>query len=196
VTPLSRAFVRVARIYESRGIRLVLERFNNDIVRNTYHWSCRQLFDHLLSADIHILATHLHQGMLALGGTETWNTMNILTNMQRLRYHLGANCGIFIDDCVANQDKMGYYGPLQKEGLCAPTIAVGITCSSGDISPSDKNRIERFVITSDCHFLYFDFSTLMLNDGMLSNPKLWQTKLIEKDCLFEELMLFYTCHCF
>ena len=142
-TPLSRAFIRVANLYESRGYRLVLERFTNDIVRNTYHWSCRQLFDHLLAADIHLLPTHLHQGMLSLGGTETWNTINILTNMQRLKYHLGANCGIFIDDPVANQDKFNYYDPLQKEGLCAPTISVSISHSSGDISKSDHDKIKR-----------------------------------------------------
>lgn len=140
-TPLTRAFVRVADIYKARNIKLVLQKFTNDIVRNKYHWTCRELFDHLLAADIHLLPTHLHQGMLALGGTDTWNTINILQNLERLRYHLGSNCGKYIDDPVASQDKMAYYAPLEREGLCAPTLAVDI--SAGDVSAHDFAEIRR-----------------------------------------------------
>ena len=63
--------------------------------------------------------------------------------MQRLKYQLGVNCGIFIEDPVANQEKFNDYDSLQKEGLCAPTISVSVSHSSGDISKSDHDKMKR-----------------------------------------------------
>jgi hypothetical protein len=139
-TPLKRAYINVYKIYKRQGVELVLQTFTNDLVRNKYHWSCTQLFDYLVSADIHLLPTHLHQGMLALGGSDTWNTLNILRNMERLRYHLGTPNGTYIDDSVGNQSKK-YYIALEKEGLCAPTLFVDIFCD--EVSANDVGNIER-----------------------------------------------------
>jgi hypothetical protein len=59
--PLTLAFTRAALFFEKRGITLVFR------LVSLSGWP---------SADIHILATHHHQGMLGLGGTDTWNTIN------------------------------------------------------------------------------------------------------------------------
>ena len=72
------------------------------MVKYKYHWTCHQLFDHLLAADIHIISTHLHQGMMAKGGGQgTWHMTNILNNMQRLKGHLGVPSGLYVDCPVA-----------------------------------------------------------------------------------------------
>ena len=142
-TPVFVAFARVIEHYRTKDIDVIVNTFSNDTVRNTYHWTCTELFDHLLGADIHIISTHLHQGMLGLGGFEvngTWNIPNILKNYERLRYHLGSPCGIYVDNPVMNQNKMGYYEPLQALGLCAPTTSVDI--SKAEISQADSQKIE------------------------------------------------------
>jgi hypothetical protein len=127
-TPLYIAYTAVAKHYrESRGVEIYLEEFTNDLVKYTYHWTCTELFNHLLASDIHILSTHLHQGMLRQGGLGTWNMVNILMNLRRLKPHLGVPSGVFTDCPVASQDKMGYYEALQPLGLCAPTLQIDIS---------------------------------------------------------------------
>ena len=127
-TPLSKAYARVARQYKSHhNIEITLKEFTNDMVKYEYHWTCHQLFDHLLAADIHIISTHLHQGLLAQGGKGTWNMLNILENIKRVKCHLGVPSGRYIDCPVSTQDKMLYYKVLQPLGLCAPTIQVDLS---------------------------------------------------------------------
>ena len=146
-TPLSVALDEVKVHYiESRGIKLAIRALTNDYVKNKLHWTCTELFTWLLSADIHLLPTHLHQGMMGLGGLEvdgTWNIPNILKNFERLRYHLGTPCGKYIDCPITTQNKMEYYRALQTVGLCAPTISVDI--SRETISPEDILKIIRLV---------------------------------------------------
>ena len=142
-TPLSVALGEVKKeILKSRGINIVYDTLTNDLVKYKHHWTCTELITWLLSADIHLLPTHLHQGMLGLGGLEgegSWNIPNILRNLERLRYHLGSPCGKFIDCPIATQNKMEYYRHLQTVGLCAPTISVDI--SATEISQEDLLRI-------------------------------------------------------
>jgi len=144
-TPLSVAFDEIKQHYrEARGIQVTVRILTNDLVRNRYHWTCTELFTWLLSADIHLLPTHLHQGMMGLGGLEvdgTWNIPNILKNFERLRYHLGTPCGKYVDCPIMTQNKMVYYQALQTVGLCAPTISVDI--SGETISPEDILKIIR-----------------------------------------------------
>ncbi len=80
-------------------------------------------------------------GRGGLEGDGTWNISNILTNMERLCYHLRAPCGRFVDDTEGNQNKMLYYDALQLLGLCAPTISVDI--SKTEISDNDLLKIRR-----------------------------------------------------
>ena len=140
-TPISEAFEIVSENFKSRGVKLVLHEFTNGIVKSKYHWTCRELFNALISADIHLLPTHLHQGMLALGGTDSYNITNILDNLERLRYHLGVPCGAHIGNPVATQHKMILYNHLAQDNLCAPTISVDITVKK--ILEEDVDKIKR-----------------------------------------------------
>jgi hypothetical protein len=138
--PLKSAVSRVISLYKARGIRVIFQKFNNDDVKTTYKWTCRDLINSLLEADIHLVTTHLHQGMLAMGGTGTFNIPEILSQLQRLRFHLGIPSGIYADDCIALQDKIILYDALAKDGLCAPTISVDITKSFVSIRDTIKIR--------------------------------------------------------
>jgi hypothetical protein len=108
--------------YKIRGITIMFIEFTNDLIRNVLKWNCTETFTSLLAADIHILPTHFHQGMLCKGGTDTWNMENIIQNIQRLRYHLGSPCGIHLDCPVFSQNKIMLYDRLFAAGLCLPTI--------------------------------------------------------------------------
>ena len=141
-TQLSTAYARVARQYKTHhNIDITFTEFTNDVVKYKYHWTCTELFNNLLSADIHIISTHLHQGMMAQGGLGTWNVPNILKNLRRVRTHLGIPSGRYIDCPVATQDKMRYYDALQPLNLCAPTIQVDISLEG--LLSSDMMKIEK-----------------------------------------------------
>jgi hypothetical protein len=137
---VSEAIKELAVSYRERGIHIIFEEFNNDLVRNGYKWNATQTFTALLSADIHILPTHFHQGMLAKGGTDTWNMTNISKNIERLRYHLGTPCGKHLDCPVWSQNKHRLYDHLEALDLCLPTIKVNINCDV--ISMEDEAKID------------------------------------------------------
>jgi len=140
-TPVTDAFTIVSENFKSRGVTLVLHEFTNSIVKYKYHWTCRELFNALIAADIHLLPTHLHQGMLALGGTDSYNITNILDNIERLRYHLGVPCGANTGNPVGTQHKMILYNLLAEDNLCAPTISVDISVK--EILQDDVDKIKR-----------------------------------------------------
>ena len=94
--------------YGRRGITIKFVEFSNDLVRNVLKWNCTETFTALLAADIHILPTHFHQGMLTKGGTDTWNMENIIMNIARMRYHLGSPCGMHLDCPVWSQNKKNF----------------------------------------------------------------------------------------
>ena len=137
---VTEAIQELAVDYSLRGIHILFEEFTNDSVRNEYKWNATQTFTALLSADIHILPTHFHQGMLAKGGTDTWNMSNIIKNIERLRYHLGTPCGKHLDCPVWSQNKRSLYDHLEALDLCLPTIKVNINCNV--ISTEDEAKID------------------------------------------------------
>jgi hypothetical protein len=142
VVPLTRAFTAVALRYREKGITVTVQKFYNDMVKYRYHWTCTELFNRLLAADIHLVPTHLHQGLLGQGGLGTWNMINILANLQRLKHHLGFPCGKYVDDPVGSQDKANIYKPLMELGLCAPT-SDEIDITTEDVSSKDLEIITR-----------------------------------------------------
>jgi len=77
--PLCRAFSRAKAFFLiEQNLTLDLVILNNDYVKYQLRWTCEELFQYLLSSDIHLLPTHLCQGMLATGGTDSYNSLNIL----------------------------------------------------------------------------------------------------------------------
>ena len=141
-SPVILAIERLISKYNRRGITILFENLTNDYVRNVLKLSCSELFTALLAADIHILPTHCHQGMLTKGGTDTWNMENILKNIARLRYHLGTPCGKKLVGCpVYSQNKAYLYSCLEALDLCLPTITLSIVNKS--ISEEDDQKLDK-----------------------------------------------------
>jgi hypothetical protein len=127
--------------YERRGITIVFIEFTNDLIRNVLRMNCTETFTALLAADIHILPTHFHQGMVAKGGTDTWNMENIIKNIARLRYHLGTPNGVHVDCPVWSQNKAKLYERLfALLDLCLPTITLSIV--ERKLSVEDEHKLD------------------------------------------------------
>ena len=139
VEPLELAVERLIIKYNSRNITIIFEKYTNDKVRNVLKWSPSDLFSALIAADIHVVSTHIHQGMLTKGGTGAWCMENILKNIPRLQYHLGVPNGIHINCPVWSQNKMHLYACLEALDLCIPTIYVKI--DNFRISEEDTAKI-------------------------------------------------------
>ena len=139
-SPVSLAVKRLMVKYSRRGIQILFTEFTNDLVRNVLRMNCTETFTALLAADIHILPTHFHQGMLAKGGTDTWNMENIIRNIARLRYHLGSPCGLKIDCPVWTQNKAFLYRCLEALDLCLPSITLSIVAKT--ISEEDERKLD------------------------------------------------------
>ena len=138
---LEKALQRLIIKYKSRNITILWEKYTNDYVRNILKWAPCDLFTALIAADIHVVSTHVHQGMLAKGGTGTWCMENILKSIPRLKYHLGIPNGIHVNCPVWSQNKMNLYTCLEALDLCIPTIYVkinGIAISEEDLAKIDK----------------------------------------------------------
>ena len=123
------AIDQLRKRYLLLGYTIQYKAFSNDDVRNVHGWNATELFTKLLSADIHLLPTHCHQGMISLGGTAvmgTWNIANILANYDRLRYHLGIPNGRHLRCPVFTQNKGMLYESLTRLGLCLPTATISI----------------------------------------------------------------------
>lgn len=118
---LEHAIIKVVNKYkEYYGLNVKVEKFTNDDVRNKLKWSINNLIDALLESDIHIVSTHVHQGNVSKD--DSWNMINILSNMDRLEYHLGIPMGKHIRCPVFTQDKMELYRYL--DDLSVPTIKI------------------------------------------------------------------------
>jgi len=142
-SPVSLAVESLIVKYSRRGITIFFVDYTNDLVRNVLKMNCTETFTALLAADIHIVPTHFHQGMLTKGGTDTWNMENIIRNIARLRYHLGTPCGKKLDCPVWTQNKGLLYSCLEALELCLPTITLSIVDKT--LSEEDEQRLDEFI---------------------------------------------------
>ena len=136
---LQKAIDRLIIKYGLLKYNIIYEKYNNDIVRNELKWSVTDLFTYLIAADIHLIPTHCHQGNIAKGGTDTWNMANILSNYERLYYHIGWPNGRHIYCPVWSQNKRRLYNTLEALNLCVPTLH--ITIKAEGVSLEDIERI-------------------------------------------------------
>jgi hypothetical protein len=72
--PFLTALAELKKKYKDLGYAISIEFLNNDQVRTALKWTVTELFDWLLAADVHLVPTHIHQGNVGKGGSDTWNT--------------------------------------------------------------------------------------------------------------------------
>jgi hypothetical protein len=85
-----------------------------------------QLVDRLLNADVHFILSHIHQSLL--NRNIGWRIDDLLTNLERLKFHKGFPCGEQLSCPVFTQDKYQYIN--QIAGYSIPTMKVPIVEST------------------------------------------------------------------
>ena len=135
---VSRAQLR----FHNRGIKLIVQYFCNDFIKNVAKFSPTILVDKLMEADIHLCITHFTEGNLTK--TSAWNVENILSNVDRLQYHLGNLMGNSNRCPIFRQGKKEVYEMLPD--YCLPTLIIDLPKETWDenevISSADKIRLK------------------------------------------------------
>jgi hypothetical protein len=124
--PFTAAISSISKHYEKQGILINYDKLTNTLVKEL-GWTVSETFDCLISADLHAVPTHFHQGNQTACRT-SFNIFNINKNLDRLEYHPGVPCGIKTFCPVWRQDKWALYDLLMSLDLCAPTMPVDLTC--------------------------------------------------------------------
>lgn len=152
------AMNRVFIFFKERGIKIDVQWYTIDYVMNEKKWSVDELISDLLRADVHFLACHLHEGMVARSrlGDDSWNMNNILHNLDRLTYHVGFPMGKHVKCPVLRSDKTKLYECLSRQALCIPAMSIALNDQFD--SEASLAMIDRLVV------LYFEtLASLSLN---------------------------------
>ena len=113
--------------YAKQNITIQSDMYLNDTIKNILNWGPTELVDHILQADAHIMVTHFTEGNIAK--TASWNVPNILSNLDRLKYHLGNTMGGRNRCPVLRQGKSEIYAMLPDH--CLPTLIVDMPMHEG-----------------------------------------------------------------
>ena len=145
-TQFNTAMSEAKDLYAKQNIIIDSKMYTNDYVKNIMKWGPTELVDKLLEADAHILQTHLTEGNI--GKTASWNVPNILSNLDRLKFHLGNIMGARNNCPVFRQGKKEIYDRLPD--YCLPTLIIDLPRESwdssldvGTLSSTDKAKIQR-----------------------------------------------------
>jgi len=143
---------RAELFYKNRGIKLIVDIYENDWVKNVLKLNPTELTDRLLEADFHLFITHFHEGSIAK--TSSWNMPNILSNLDRLKFHLGNLMGDMNSCPIFRQGKREVYEVLPD--YCLPTIMVDLPMTTWDgknpLTIEDADRIHNFVKMVETHY--------------------------------------------
>lgn len=74
----------------------------------------------LLDSDIHLIHTHIHQGIDMLN----FDMNELKKQLRRLSHHPGFPNGIYLTCPVFTQDKYNYLKILMENGSCNPTLKI------------------------------------------------------------------------
>jgi len=76
----------------------------------TQHLTVQSIVQWLLSSDVHLIITHMHQGIMELLG---WNMIDLALELQLLYSHPGYPTGRSLEDPIFLQDKFMYIEPIK-----------------------------------------------------------------------------------
>ena len=76
----------------------------------TQHLTVQSIVQWLLSSDVHLIITHMHQGIMELLG---WNMIDLALELQLLYSHPGYPTGRSLEDPIFLQDKFKYIEPIK-----------------------------------------------------------------------------------
>ena len=76
----------------------------------TQHLTVQSIVQWLLSSDVHLIITHMHQGIMEL---LRWNMTDLVLELQLLYSHPGYPTGRSLEDPIFLQDKFKYIEPIK-----------------------------------------------------------------------------------
>lgn len=109
---------------------LFFEELNNDQIK-TNSWGPEETVNWLIDSDIHLVMTHVHQGLTGLPNQDKWNIYNIENHFWRLKCHRGFPNDIYLKCRVFLQDKWSYLLAVKDRVL--PTLKVPLKLNLFDI---------------------------------------------------------------
>ena len=126
------------------GDKIIVETIDTDVIKEEGRIRTpKDLIDWFLGADIHVIISHLHQGLDDL----SWDMEELLEEYKRLRGHIGYTGGAL--DPVFLQDKMMYLR-TQSEDDYLPTLQIKMPTLSDDrkiyIDEDDVEVIQKFTL--------------------------------------------------
>ena len=110
---ISCAISTLLKQFEASTPKVLVETKSIQEIRS---WSPSELVDWLLGSDVHIIGTHVHQGI------PRWNAAHVWSELQRLKGHHGFPTGDNLMCPVFTQHKFHYLCALRP--FVAPTLAV------------------------------------------------------------------------
>jgi hypothetical protein len=123
---ISTSISQLKRDFDCQGLGLNFNhevKYNNDVRK--LKWKPSDLVDWLLSGDMHIVCTHMHQGL------PHWNVADVLEALKRLKDHNGFPMGNSLTCPVFLQHKFDYLASLPKFMTC-PTLPMKFGRLSSD----------------------------------------------------------------
>jgi hypothetical protein len=106
---------------------------------NELHWSPKDLVDWLLNSRVHIILSHVHQGV---ADALQWNLIDLEMELQRLKFHTGfpnllkLKCPVFLQDKYKYLENM----PIEKVNN---TLQLFLTDDSTFYTINNVQLIER-----------------------------------------------------
>ena len=97
-----------------------------------------ELINRLLDSDVHFILSHIHQSLLErnIG----WRIDDLMSNLERLKYHKGFPSGEQLSCPVFTQDKYDYISRIA--GYSIPTMKVPII-GSNNYPDNFKEKVTR-----------------------------------------------------
>ena len=138
---MSSAIGRAITFFENQRINLIDEMEDQDTIKNIYRLGPTEYIDNVFEADIHLFTAHFHEGNIAKTGS--WNMPNILSNLDRLKYHLGNLMGVKNDCPIYRQGKKEVYASMSDYCLLTEIINLPLTGWTGDLNETEKQKLRR-----------------------------------------------------
>ena len=126
------------------GDKIIVETIDTDVIKEEGRIRTpKEFIDWFLGADIHIISSHLHQGLDDL----SWDMEELLEEYKRLRGHIGYTGGAL--DPVFLQDKIMYLLTQSKDDYL-PTLKIEMPTLSDDgkiyIDAEDVEAVQKFTL--------------------------------------------------
>jgi hypothetical protein len=138
---VSAAVGRAVTFFKLQGINLIDEMIDQDTIKNILRFGPTEYVDSLFEGDIHLFTAHFHEGNIAKTGS--WNMPNILSNLDRLKCHLGNLMGEKNSCPVNRQGKIEVYELMADYCLPTESITLPLEGAWTGLNETEQNKVRQ-----------------------------------------------------